>query len=128
MFILSALQGGIGLVRAALATIILVWVPIADAATCGIEQPVSSSSYEASAGQPGVLEPAAGVSSPMPNDSSSLPSDAQHCVHGHCHQPVAPQATHEEPVLVPEVAAIVPHVFVDVISYVTTGQERPPKA
>lgn len=128
MFILSALRGGMGLVRAALASILLVWVPMADAATCGVDHPLASPDFEASALQSGGETPMADMSSPTPDGSSSLPADAQHCVHGHCHQPVAPQSTYEAPVIMPKAAAALRRELDVVFSYVTAGLERPPKA
>ena len=126
MFIVSALQGAMGLVRAALASILLVWVPIADAATCAGDKAPSSVEYNLSAGQLGAEQASSDVSSP--SDGTSMPIDAQHCVHGHCHQPLAPQSSQAATIIEPRVTDVTTYETIVLVSYVTTGLERPPKA
>lgn len=126
MFIVSALQGAMGLVRAALASILLVWVPLADAATCAGDKTPSSVEYNLSVDQLGAEQAASDVSSPA--DGTSMPVDAQHCVHGHCHQPLAPQSSQAVTIVEPRAADVTPYETIVLVSYVTTGLERPPKA
>lgn len=116
MYFGSTLQAILRLARVALAAILLVGVPLAEAATCGGE--VASSSIEAAAENPA-----------SPADHGQQPGEAQHCIHGHCH--------HATPFKTVDVAnAVQLNVATNAISRepgfilarVVTGLERPPKA
>lgn len=125
MFIVSALQGAMGLVRAALASILLVWVPLADAATCGGDKASAPIEHSLSAEQITAGQAASDASTP--SEDASSPLDA-HCVHGHCHQPIAPQSSQGVIIFALQAAKAEPHDTAVLVSYVTSGMERPPKA
>jgi len=127
MFIVSALQGAFGLVRVALASILLVWVPIADAAICAGDDTPSSIQYTFSADQIGADQTASDASSSVP-DGASFPLNVPHCVHGHCHHPAAPQSSQEVAIVTLDGATAAPRESIVLVSYVTAGMERPPKA
>lgn len=127
MFIVSTLQGAMGLVRAALAALLLVWVPLADAATCTADKLDSHSVISASLDAATDAGQVSDVVSNQTNDNSSVPVDTQHCVHGHCHQPLAPQSIAETPDLVVMTEAATSREPTRALARVETGLERPPK-
>lgn len=113
-------------VRIALAAVALVGAPLADAVTCTGDNPPA-----AMTGVADVQESFGNLYHPTADKSDHEKSgkgDVQHCVHGHCHQPAAPQPAIETGML--QVAEAVIDRADDPIALAkaATGLERPPKA
>jgi len=103
---------------AALATIVLVAAPLAEAATCAAEQPADIVAVDTPAG---VVSDDA--------DRSTQQPDSQHCVHGHCHHVTACQGSlgEAERVLTDD-QGLAPVETPIRLERLASGLERPPKA
>jgi hypothetical protein len=109
-----------------MALLLLVVVPIADAATCVGEE--LSSSMEA--GAPGeVLLVVNGGASDAGGHDRQLPGDAEHCIHGHCHHSMpfkdGDRVAHTLSVGSISVMSLGSHMTP---TRVPAGLDRPPKA
>lgn len=122
----SLIQALVGLARVALASFVLVWVPLADAATCAGNDNVSIEVSIAgdSATSVDLKSPPVGKSS----ENNSTPSDAQHCVHGHCHQTAAPQSASVVLIALASADVNMPSLQAHMPSCIAVCLERPPKA
>lgn len=122
----SSLQALMRLVQVALAFVLLVGLPIADAATCAGEE--LPSSIEASAAVRDSMANLNAVFSSGSHETQS-PSDAQHCIHGHCHH-TTPFTAGESfsRILTVGVTSVAPLHTDMVLAHVSAGLERPPKA
>lgn len=124
MLLGNTIQALVKLARVALAALLLVVVPMADAFACGGEKSPASLTTETAATVS--TEIAFGAS----HEHGGQPAgDAQHCVHGHCHHgtPFRSDAS-ETHVIVTVSASITPHVQTVILTRVPGGLERPPKA
>lgn len=123
MDFVSTLQAILRLARVALAAILLVGVPLAEAATCGGE--VASSGIEAAVGQATtVADNPAGDA-----DHGRESGEAQHCIHGHCHHATAFKTVETANVVrLTTVAKTHTRETDFALSRVVVGLERPPKA
>lgn len=115
------------LAHVALASIFLVGVPMADAATCDGEE--VSSSIEANLASFETAVTMADAASSIGDHDSQPPGDAQHCIHGHCHHST-PFKDGQSPVRIMTVGAdgVAPRETDMVLTHVSAGLERPPKA
>ena len=120
------LQALMRLAQVALASILLVGVPLADAAICASEE--RSGSIEASDASLGATVTVASVALGVGEHDSRLPGDAEHCIHGHCHHS-PPFKDGESHVRVMTVGAtcVAPLRADMVLTHVSAGLERPPK-
>ena len=119
----SIIQAVLGLARVALAAILLVGVPLAEAATCGGETAFAVETADA-ASNATTVKAADGVA----HDSQSG-GDAQHCVHGHCHHSTPFKTeTAASPVVLEASAGMKSAMPTAVLQHVSGGLERPPKA
>ena len=119
----TIIQAVLGLARVALAAILLVGVPLAEAATCGGETAFAVEAVE-TAVDASKVQVADGVA----HDSKSG-GDAQHCIHGHCHHST-PFKTDEtaSPVVLEASAGVKVTMTSVVLTHVSGSLERPPKA
>ena len=116
----STIQALIGWARIALASVVFVLVPMADASTCAKDSPAGVEMVAS-------VEAAADVGGQ--DHSQQKSGDVSHCVHGHCHQ----QMNEANPVSVdvqwmskaPLIASIDAGAL---LPRFMTGLERPPKA
>lgn len=119
------LEAVLGLARVALASILLVGVPLADAATCGAENPHSA--IETVMGSDNAQTLMAVETGDAEHDSQS--PDAQHCIHGHCHHSTPFRGSESTAPSIAETSIKTELVNGPVIlARVSTGLERPPKA
>lgn len=115
------------LARVSLASMLLVWVPLADAATCAsddmtkvvaaMEAP-SDTSVDASIASSGEAD----------HDANRF-GDSQHCVHGHCHHatPLRDGERHIQAMTEARSRTLPRHTD-SVPTHVSAGLDRPPKA
>lgn len=123
----SAFQVMMRLARVALASIVLVGVPLAEAATCAGEE--VSSTINASVHSEGAYIAVAGASDVGADHDAQLPKDAEHCIHGHCHHSTPFQDSEQIASAVTEGRAnVLLPIFDNALSRVLSGLERPPKA
>lgn len=122
----STLQALMGLARVALASVLLVGAPMADAAICAGEE--FSSSTEASVASASDVAREEAALAGGEHDSQS-PGDAQHCVHGHCHHTTAVKSNEDVARAMTVGATAIAPIGTDmVLAHVSAGLERPPKA
>lgn len=117
-----AIEALLKLARVALASLLLVGVPVADAFACAGEEFASHAEVE-------VAEAKATAATPAPSEQGGEPAgDAQHCIHGHCHHstPLRTADVASALVLTSAIAADRPENQLALAS-VSTGLERPPK-
>lgn len=111
------------LARVALASVLFVGVPMADAFACAAEKPpvfVAADTIESG--------PLVAASDSHDHDGQTG-GDAQHCIDGHCHHGTAFRGDVEvEQVFVEASASVMPHETVVLLTRVSGGLERPPKA
>ncbi len=121
----STLQRLFALARVALASILLVGVPIADAAACAGEE--ITGSVEASLAADDLVE-AGDDGGSGSGDHDRRPGDDQHCVHGHCHHVAAfRNSDTSAPALTMDATAF-PRAGLDtVLTWTSAGPERPPR-
>jgi hypothetical protein len=119
----SFIQAVLRLARVALAAILLVGVPLAEAATCGGEMAFAGETVD-TASDASTVQVADGVA----HDSKSG-GDAQHCIHGHCHHSTPFKADDTaSPLVVESSVGVKPALTSVVLMHVSGGLERPPKA
>lgn len=121
----SIIQAVLGLARVALAAILLVGVPLAEAATCGGEGAVAPIEMAGSA------DTAAAVFADRSDIAHDYKTggDAQHCIHGHCHHSTPFKSNDAaSPVVLEASAVLQPISTASVLTRVIGGLERPPKA
>jgi hypothetical protein len=122
----STLRDLFSLARVALASILLVGVPMADAATCAGEE--TSVSIEASVAAYDSVE-AGDNGAADSRDHDRQPGDDEHCIHGHCHHAAALKnsdtSAHD---LTMDLAAFAPAGPDTVLTGATAGPDRPPRA
>lgn len=117
-----AIEALLKLARVALASLLLVGVPMADAFACAGEEFASHGGADAAADN--VV-----AATPVPPEQGGEPAgDAQHCIHGHCHHstPFRSADVASELVLTSAIAANRPENQL-ALARVSTGLERPPK-
>lgn len=124
MLLGSTLQAVLRLARVALAAILLVGVPLAEAATCGAE--VLPTTLEAVA----ISDTEVAVDSATPaTEHSKQTGEAPHCIHGHCHHGLSWKSADGAADIIASADA---NAESDergfVLARVITGLERPPKA
>jgi len=121
----SPVEALMRLARAAIASLLLVGVPLADAVACGGEDFATVSESSADVETP----EAVGAVAAQHDDHSQAPDDGQHCIHGHCHHATTLRGDEAKSGPVSEaqieVAALPTSVAVSRIAH---GLERPPKA
>lgn len=121
----SIIDGLSKLARVALAAMVLVVVPLADAATCIGEE------THAAVELGSVADEVVADDQPVVDDVSESRSTGgdQHCVHGHCHHGVPYKASEQAAELLTvqsrEVFVVRPEVD---LSGIASGLERPPRA
>jgi len=114
------------LARVALASILLVGVPLAEAATCAGEDFAAASEISIVA-DGAVL--ASADESVGGDDHGSQPGGDAHCIHGHCHHSTPFKDSERVAPVVAESSAMAQSLVSDgVITRVSAGPERPPKA
>ena len=119
----SIIQAVLGLARVALAAILLVGVPLAEAATCGGETAFAVETVDTAADASTVQ-----VADGAAHDYKSG-GDAQHCIHGHCHHSTPFKAEAEaSPIVLDASTGMKPSLASVVLTHVSGGLERPPKA
>jgi len=119
----SILQAVLRLARVALAAILLVGVPLAEAATCGGETAFAVENVDM-ASDATTVQVADGVA----HDTKSG-GDAQHCIHGHCHHSTPFKTDDTSATIVLEASAsMTPAMASVVLTHVSGDLERPPKA
>lgn len=120
-----AFEAFLKLARAALASLLLVGVPLADAAACAGEDMTGHVAADR-----GISEQLASASAGSGDiDHGGRPSgDAQHCVHGHCHHstPFRTADPGVKPASATAVSAVRP-VDQPIRQRAAGGLERPPK-
>lgn len=119
----STLQAILRLARVALATILLVGVPLAEAAMCGAEAQTETVAFTE-------MDQATAIDATSNGADHGTQSDeAPHCIHGHCHHatPFKSVETNSAVSLAVD-ADTVTHEQSFVLAHVVTGLERPPKA
>jgi len=123
----SALQALMKLARVALAFIMLVGVPMADAAACASEE--FTSTVELSVASDHATVGVADIAASSGDHDAGLPADAQHCLHGHCHHST-PFSDGEAAVqgLATTATAVAPLGPDMMLARLSAGLERPPKA
>ena len=123
MLFWNAFESVLRVARAALASLLLVGVPLADAAACaGEELSAHPAAFEVSS------EASVSNSGETTDHDGEPAGDAQHCIHGHCHH-MTPFRTPDANVTPAESAAIEkerPHNQSTRVR-ATPGHERPPK-
>jgi len=121
----STLQGWFALARVALASILLVGVPIADAAACAGEE--ITGSVEASVAADDLVEAGDNGASGSGNHDRR-PGDDQHCVHGHCHHAAAFRNSDTSAHALTMDATAFARAGPDtVLTWASAGPERPPR-
>jgi hypothetical protein len=121
----TTIQALLKLARVALASLLLVGVPMADAVACAGEEIPSHASAFADSDAVEELSVSTDTSEHEPQSGS----DAQHCIHGHCHHSTTMKAGVEEAKPTSEAAiAMSPRTGAVAIVRVANGLERPPKA
>lgn len=120
----TALQALLKLARVALASLLLVGVPMADAVACaGEEIPAHAASFADSDGA-GELS----VSGDVSELEQQTGGDAQHCIHGHCHHSTTMKVDEAATKPTSEAAiAMSPQTGAVAVVGVANGLERPPK-
>jgi hypothetical protein len=114
------------LARIALASIVLVVVPLADAATCAGETVAGEIEVGAASGP---SEVAVQITAGDVGHDSQLPGDAQHCIHGHCHHATTLKDGESiSQVLAVGAISVEPLRTDMVLAHMSAGPERPPKA
>lgn len=126
MLLGSTLQAFMRLAHVALAAIVLVAAPLAKAATCAGAD--VSRSIEASVAYDDLH--VAGDDDALGGDHDSRsPSDAQHCMHGQCHQSTTFKDSESVAGVLTVVAtSIAPPRNDTALAHVSAGFDRPPKA
>lgn len=121
----TTLQALLELARVALASLLLVGVPMADAAACAVEDMPAQTSAVTADGAEQVL-----TASTDTSDHEQQPEgDPQHCIHGHCHHSTTAKVSVAEAKPASEaVIAMSPQTGAVAIVRVANGLERPPKA
>lgn len=117
-----AFEALLKLARVALASLLLVGVPMADAFACAGEE------FTAHAGVEAATDSIADAT-PAPSEQSGEPAgDAQHCIHGHCHHstPFRSADVASELVLTTAITGNRPENQFGLVR-VSSGLERPPK-
>jgi hypothetical protein len=115
------------LARVALASILLVGVPLAEAATCAGEDFAAASEFSIAVADGALL--ASADDSVGGDDHGSQPAGDAHCIHGHCHHSTPFKDSERVAPVVAESSAIAQSLVSDgVITRVSAGPERPPKA
>jgi hypothetical protein len=120
----SIIQAVLGLARVALASLLLVGVPMAEAATCGGEGVHAAAALTVAASDAAPAADADGL-----DHDINTGGDDQHCIHGHCHHST-PFKTNEtaSPLVVQASAVLQPILTAVALTRVSVGLERPPKA
>lgn len=114
------------LARVALASILLVGVPLAEAATCAGEDLSVAGEISIAHAVGAVL---ASANHPGDDGHGTHPAGDAHCIHGHCHHSTPFKDSERVTAVMAESSAIVPSLISDsVITRVSAGPERPPKA
>jgi hypothetical protein len=123
----STLQGLMRLAHVALAFILLVGVPMADAATCAGEE--RSSAIETSVASVETIVSVVDAPSGVADHGSEALGDAQDCIHGHCHHSTLFKdgEGHVQPVTV-GATCVAPQGTDMVLTHVSASLERPPKS
>jgi hypothetical protein len=114
------------LARVALASILLVGVPLAEAATCAGEDLMATGQISNAH-----ADGASRASAYHPGDDGhgTQPAGDAHCIHGHCHHSTPFKDSERVAPVVAESSAIAQSLVSDgVITRVSAGPERPPKA
>lgn len=125
MLIGSTLQAVLRLARVALATILLVGVPLAEAATCGAEALPTAHQSVAVAD----ADVATADNANQSTDHDKQPGEAPHCIHGHCHHGLSwKNVDGASDVVLTAEANQVSQEPGFILVRVITGLERPPKA
>ena len=123
----SVFQVMMRLARVALASIVLVGVPLAEATTCAGEE--VSFTIDASVVSEGANIAVSDAGDVGSDHDSQLPKDAEHCIHGHCHHSTPFQDSEQIASAVTEGRAnVLLPISDNALSRVSTGLERPPKA
>ncbi len=115
----SVIEAVLGLARVALASILLVGVPMADAATCGAEDIHGASSAAA----------VIAVDVDDGDHDSRSSGDVQHCIHGHCHHSTPFRG--DESALPSIAESSIRNELLNgpiILARMSAGLERPPKA
>lgn len=122
----SIIQAVSRLARVALAAILLVGVPLAEAATCGGEG--LNAPIEAASSAADMVSAVTADADDVSHDYSTG-DDAQHCIHGHCHH-YSPFKSNDavSPVMLDASAESKPISSAVLLTRVISGLERPPKA
>lgn len=117
-----AIEGLLKLARVALASLLLVGVPMADAFACAGEEFESHGAVEVAA------DNGATATRAQSEQSGDPAGDAQHCIHGHCHHstPFRTADAASKVILTTAIAANRPENQ-RALARVSTGLERPPK-
>lgn len=121
----STLQALMKLAHVALVAILLVGVPMADAATCAGEE--LSGTIESGIASDQALV-AADVASTSGDHDAQMPGDAQHCIHGHCHHTTPfKECASVVQVVAASTTSVAPLGTDMVLAHMSAGLERPPK-
>ena len=119
----SIIQAMLGLARVALASLLLVGVPMAEAATCGGEGMRAPVELTVTASDAATAVDADGL------DHDTTGGGDQHCIHGHCHHSTPFKTNDAASPLVVEASAVLQPISTAVaLTRVSVGLERPPKA
>jgi len=120
----NTIQALLKLARVALASLLLVGVPMADAFACAGETSSTSIVAEEMA-----INSVATTAVDDAGHEGQAGGDAQHCIHGHCHHGAAFRGDVETANTFATVSVgVKPHGTAVVLSRVPGGLERPPKA
>jgi hypothetical protein len=115
------------LARVALASMLLVGVPMVDAVACAREDAHTAVEQDLHVDAE-VLT--LSVDAERPDHDTSPGGDAQHCVHGHCHHstPFRDMADNEVSLIFESSRAVLPFAGSAVLKHVPLALDRPPKA
>lgn len=127
MSIGSTLQALMKVAQVALAAVVLVGAPMAEAAVCAGEE--FSLTVESDVASPeSVGEDVESIPGGTDHESR-LPGEDQHCVHGHCHHSTPFKSSDAAaPAPAASAAAATPIIQIAALAHVAAGLERPPKA
>lgn len=121
----TSIQALLKLARVALASLLLVGVPMADAVACAGEEMPAHASALADGDAADQLSASADAS----EYEQQSGGDAQHCIHGHCHHSTTMKVDEAATKPTSEAAiAMSPQTGAVAIVGVANGLERPPKA
>lgn len=126
MLIGKAFEAMVRFARVAIASLLLVGVPIADAVACAGEDLQNGAVHDLVSAD--AVEHVAMASDD--NDEGGAPQgDDQHCVHGHCHHSAMIRSSDQGPAVLVElpIEQARPNTSI-AVARIVGGPERPPKA